>query len=397
MQKKTLDYLSLLPYLFLLSRAVLLLSLPIDGLRGYGDFVHFYRLAGMGLPFIDIWVEFPPIFPAVSALLYQLTGLREHAYDYLLVILLTLCDAANIAIFVRLTKRLYPAGSGWLRAAIYMAILTGLAYGWWFFDPLAVLFLLLSVLWLVEGHAVRTGFALSLGALTKWFPLLLLPVVWKVRPARQALKITAIALLMVVLVYAGLYLLAPEMTRASLFAQGSKGSWETVWALLDGNFQTGNFGPEIERYDPQSAYLARGGPARIPPWLTLIPFAVLGGWLWWKARLNGDRPAIAFLGLTWCLFLLWSPGWSPQWVLYLLPVVLLVLAEREAVLMALALVFINLLEWPLLLSRGYNWGLWLTIPLRTLLLILLAIEFWQVVRNLAADEAVNGVAEQEIV
>jgi hypothetical protein len=79
--------------------------------------------------------------------------------------------------------------------------------------------------------------------------------------------------------------------------------------------------------------------------------------------------------------LLWSPGWSPQWVLYLLPIILLVLPEREALLLSLALVLINLLEWPLLLSRGYNWGLWLTIPGRALLLALLAVECWRVVRG----------------
>jgi hypothetical protein len=71
------------------------------------------------------------------------------------------------------------------------------------------------------------------------------------------------------------------------------------------------------------------------------------------------------------------------------------LPVREAVLMALALVFINLLEWPLLLSRGYNWGLWITIPVRALLLVLLAVEFWTVIRIPASEEAVESVARQE--
>ncbi len=389
-------FLNSLPYIFLLTRAVLLLSLPLEGLRGYGDFLHFYRLAGMGWPFVDLWVEFPPVFPTISALLYQLTGTRQHAYDYVLVLLFTLCDAANIAIFVRLFNRLYPTGNQWLRALVYTAILAGLAYSWWFFDSLAVMFMLLALLWFFEQQDGRTGLALGMGALTKWFPVLFLPVVWKVRPPRQAIKITALALLMLVLVYAGLYLLSPHMTAASLGAQGSKGSWETAWALLDGNFQTGNFGPEIERYDPQVAFTLRGQAPRIPSWLALLPFALLGGWLWWKARLDEERQMLAFFGLTWSLFLLWSPGWSPQWVLYLLPLILLVLPKREALLVALALVFINLLEWPLLLSRGYNWGLWLTIPVRTLLLVLMAVEFWNCIRRPAIENAMTGTAGQEI-
>jgi hypothetical protein len=368
-----------LPLLFLASRFILLLSMSVEGLRGYGDFIHFYRLGRMGLPFLDLWVEFPPLFPFLSTLLAQLAGERQHVYDYLLVILLTLFDAGNIILFARLSGRVYTRGSGWLRALAYTVILIPLAYGWWFFDPISVFFMLLGLYWLLAGRDYPAGVAIGLGALTKWFPALILPLVWKLRPVKQALKISAFSIGWVILVYAGLYTASPSLTFASLSSQGSKGSWESVWALLDGNLQTGNFGPEAERFDAGSARLPRGEPARLPSWLTLIPFVVLGAWLWWKAHLQDDRGAVAFLGLTWCIFLLWSPGWSPQWVLYLLPLILLALPEREALLLSLALVLINLLEWPVMLSRGYNWGLWLTIPVRTVLIVLLAVEFWKTI------------------
>jgi hypothetical protein len=368
-----------LPLLFLASRFILLLSMSVEGLRGYGDFIHFYRLGRMGLPFLDLWVEFPPLFPFLSTLLAQLAGERQHVYDYLLVILLTLFDAGNIILFARLSGRVYARGSGWLRALAYTVILIPLAYGWWFFDPISVFFMLLGLYWLLAGRDYHAGVAIGLGALTKWFPALILPLVWKLRPVKQALKISAFSVGWVILVYAGLYTASPSLTFASLSSQGSKGSWETVWALLDGNLQTGNFGPEAERFDAGAARLPRGEPARLPSWLTLIPFVVLGAWLWWKAHLQDDRGAVAFLGLTWCIFLLWSPGWSPQWVLYLLPLILLALPEREALLLSLALVLINLLEWPVMLSRGYNWGLWLTIPVRTVLIVLLAVEFWKTI------------------
>jgi hypothetical protein len=126
----------------------------------------------------------------------------------------------------------------------------------------------------------------------------------------------------------------------------------------------------------------QGNPPRLPSYLTLLPFLAFGGWLLWRARIENAHSAIAFLGLTWCLFLLWSPGWSPQWVLYLLPLILLTLPYREAALIAILMVFINVLEWPVLLSRGYTWGLWLTVPLRTLLILLLGyIWYRQVIPN----------------
>src|SRR5690606_5748817 len=167
----------------------------------------------------------------------------------------------------------------------------------------------------------------------------------------------------------------------SLGSQAGKGSWETVWALLDGNLGTGNFGPLAERFDPAAALQPQGNPPVVPPWLTLILAGLLGLGLYLRLPRGGPRSAAAFLGMAWCIFLLWSPGWSPQWVLYLLPLIMLVLPEKLGSLMAVTFVLVNLLEWPLLLSRSLNWGLWLTVPLRSLLLVLLSALFWDSLRR----------------
>jgi hypothetical protein len=379
------------PGSFLVVRVILFASLPIEGLRGYGDFVHFYHLAAMGRPFFDLWLEFPPVFPFLSRLIYLLAAGREHTYDYLLAILLTLAQAGSIYIFIRLLNRIYNQIEIQKRTWMYFALLVGLAYGWWYFDPLAVLLMLLALYWVLQDHDKRAGVAIAFGVLVKLFPALVLAVSWRYKAARKALTTTIIAVGLAAIVYLSLYLASPEMTRASLLSQSSKGSWETLWALIDGNLHTGNFGPEAERYDPATAALPRGNPTRISPWLSLAFFTAFGAWLFWKAKpedkekLN-DRSAIAFLGLTWCIFLLWSPGYSPQWVLYLLPLVLLALPFRKSVLMAVTLVLVSLLEWPLLLSRGYFEGLWLVVPLRVLLFVLLAIEFWSVVQQKQSED-----------
>lgn len=72
-------------------------------------------------------------------------------------------------------------------------------------------------------------------------------------------------------------------------------------------------------------------------------------------------------------------------MLFLLPLILLILPQRMAVLFALMLVLVNLLEWPVLLSRGFFWALPLTIGLRTLLLKLLAVSFHQAARSESAS------------
>jgi hypothetical protein len=366
----------LLPIILLLFvRLISLMALPLEGLRGYGDFVHFYQMAGMGWPFFDYWVEFPPIFPLLSAVLFRLGGGQEHIYDYLLAFVLLFSDASALAVFTRLTLRLHGESEGTPRLWMYCAMLAGLAYSWWYFDSLAVLALLLGLNWLLEGREGRAGLAWALGTLTKFFPVLGLAAAWRFRSPRRAALLTLITLSVTVAVWGGLILASPKMTLASLRSQASKGSWETVWALLDGNLHTGNFGPEIERYQANSALLPRGNPPRLSPWLTLPAFAGIGGYFFWRAKLRTDTAVVAFLGLTWCLFLLWSPGYSPQWVLYLLPLILLALPRRFAALMAFTLILVNLLEWPLLLSRGLFWSLWVIVPLRTALIGLLALAF----------------------
>ena len=60
---------------------------------------------------------------------------------------------------------------------------------------------------------------------------------------------------------------------------------------------------------------------------------------------------------------------------------LLALPLRRSVLFILVLSFVNLAEWPVLLSRGLNQWLYLTVPLRTGLFVLLLVDLWGAVRR----------------
>ena len=371
------QYAWFIPLLFFAVRLMMVITFPLEGLLGFGDLRHFYNLAQMGLPFIDYWVEFPPVFPFLSSLLYTLAGVHEHAYFYMLVIILSIAQSATIYVFIKLCGEIYQGMAAVWRIFLYTLITLGLSYGWWYFDPLAVLFTLLGIYFVLKGRDSLAGCALAAGILVKFFPLLVIPAVWRFRGVKRALKITLIAIGISAFVYLGLYMISPDHTAASLASQLNKGSWETVWALLDGNYDTGNFGPLRERLDAGRAFNLQGNPARISPLITLTVFLLVGAWLFYRARLDEPVHFIAFTGLTWCIFLIWSPGWSPQWVLYLIPFILLTLDERHAILMSVILILVNLLEWPVLLSRGYPWGLLLTIPIRTLVMFLLAWLWYQ--------------------
>jgi len=89
------------------------------------------------------------------------------------------------------------------------------------------------------------------------------------------------------------------------------------------------------------------------------------------------QDTVTFTTLTFLIFILWSKGWSPQWQTFLIPLILLTLPQARALLFIIALSFINFLEWPIILSRGLNELLPLTILTRTLLLALLTLTIYR--------------------
>jgi len=369
--------------LFFASRLIILLSLPLEGVRSYGDFWNFYYLAGLGRPFRDIWIEFPPLFPFLSRGIYLLVGGREHAYVYLSVLVFSLIQAVTIYLFQCLAEEIWGKDEGLQRTFIYALLILGLFYGWAYFDCLAVFLALLGLYLAVKSRSLAAGIVLGLGGLVKWFPLLVLPSLWKWLEAKKATRVILSALLVLLIVWGALYVASPSLTKASILSQGAKGSWESVWALIDGNLQTGNFNPDANRLDPTTATLSAGNPALIPPWITLLFFGGFGLYLLWKAQLQALSQVSAFSGLTLVLFFLWSPGYSPQWVLYLIPFILLSFEKKRSILLGLVILLVNLLEWPLLLSRGMFQFLPGLIILRTFTYLIVGLWFAELVQKVS--------------
>ena len=252
---------------------------------------------------------------------------------------------------------------------VYFGLLSFTSYSWWYFDMIPVCLMLAAIYTFIRQKDTATGVWLGIGILTKWFPLLLLPAMFRFRKLKSFLKITAIALGLTVAVWGILYIVSPQMTRASLQSQPSRSSWQTVWALIDGNMTTGAFVPVEERIWTEAATFERGNPAVIPSWITLMVFGGLGLWIVIKSKIKDYADVISLIGITWALFLIWSPGWSPQWILYLLPIILLTMPVNRSFLFCFILLLVTYIEWPTLLPHNLFSGLWLIVPLRLLILI----------------------------
>lgn len=363
-----------------MGRILFFLAFIPDGLHGFGDFpIYFENAALPGLPYFQYWSEYPPIYAWTIELIYWISQGNQFLFVFILYLLLTLAGSISIWLVGKIVLLLYGEEKQTLwRVSVFFGFLAFTAYSWWYFDLIPVTMMLAAIYYILKEKDTQAGIWLGLGILTKWFPILLLPAIFRIRSFKKFLKISLIAIGLTVIVWGLHYALSPTMTLASLQSQPSRGSWQTIWALVDGNMTTGAFLPIVEKMNPEMATFRMGNPAVIPSWLTLIVFVLLGLWLLFRIDAQKKLGLLAMIGITWVLFLIWSPGWSPQWVLYLLPLICLSLPVSQSILLSFGLFFISLIEWPVLLSHHYFASLWVIVPVRLLLFVLLILAWNQV-------------------
>ncbi len=378
--------LGLILALFISARLMLLMVWPAENLTLYGDYQYHFDLAALSsrgyLPFIHYWSEHAPVFPFINLIPYWLSGGIFKNYVLLASLVLLAFEAGALTLLYWLAAanrgESDAAQIGWVYIALFVPVFLWLRT----FDAITAFFVLLALLAVQRDRPWLAGLAIGLGTMTKLLPILLLATVWRMRGRRAALVSGLVAVLVIVAILGPLLALSPDYTLASLQAQAGKSSWETVWALLDGNVaNTGNFGPIIDHFDPAKAGQILYNPSRVSPWLAAIPFALLGLFLFTRPVVRGAEDGAIFTALALVLSCLWSKGWSPQWQMFLIPLIFLSLPLRRAVMFVVVLGFVNLLEWPVILSRGLTQILPLPILARTLLFVLLAWELYVQMRQ----------------
>jgi hypothetical protein len=123
-----------------------------------------------------------------------------------------------------------------------------------------------------------------------------------------------------------------------------RSAWETIWAVLEGYYGFGFVNGD--RLNPAETNFAIYPP--VLPWgIITLAFGVLYIFFFlMRADFKRPRHVTAFTGLTVVFFLLYSKGYSPQFLVYLLPFVLLLLPNLAGVTYALILTLLNVLEQP---------------------------------------------------
>lgn len=339
----------------------LVLLRPGGFIYDYSDYIFYHliaRYAAEGFyPFVHYWMEYPPLWPWINVELYRLSLLvpvwedPRLAHSVLIGLALLPFDLGGLVLLHRLAERLWGAARATWLASVWALLFMPLYIWSGWFDPILLFLLLLGTWFLVAGRPAAAGLVAGFGAMVKLIPALVLVAgvqVWRRRGAPlsgwaspSALCALAVFVLVVIAISLPFLLINRAMLLAMLHSLISRAPWETVWALVDGRYGFGVVG--ADRFDP--AAVAAAPPSRVPWPLVHLAFGALGLWLWtrpWNWR--EPRVQVAFTGLLVTLFLLWSRGWSPQFLAWLLPWLLLVWPDGRGVLMALVLSALNVAE-----------------------------------------------------
>jgi len=388
----------------------------------------FYAAWGLTVPmgyttFIDLWTAYPPLFPALMLPVFEWSSriapwVEPRLFFHVLFGLeLLLFEIGNFILIYRLARRLetdQPDNNSpqppynpttlhvplSLKATVFYALLFAPVYtllGW--FEAMPLFFLLLGLDLLLSrrrGLWIASAMAAALGFLVKLTPMMLVPVAVRWFGARLSfdavrrewfnrhsqgnlLKPTIYALVFAgVVIGIGLPLVHFDASLAlsSFTVNSIRPPWQSVWALLDGYYGFGLVPVDMRNLRG----LSEGGQwsSSLPwTWITL-GFALLYLWLYTRPYdWRRIRTPVVFTAVSVIWLFLYSKGWSPQFVVWVLAFVVLLRADMVGVLLAVMLTLLNVLESSvfLILLPNEQWIMTTTVLARTALLLLLAIDF----------------------
>ena len=342
--------------------------------------------AGGAYPFVNYWVEYPPFFPWLSVLAYKLSALlpswidQRFWFNLALHGLIIPFDIANVVLIYHLSKRVNGAGlatkSAWLYAILFVPFLVVL--GW--FESIALCFTLLALWAILSDRPILAGVAIGAGILVKPYAALIGAVALLIylrknkRTLIQLVKLIAAGAVTLVLGLSPFLIAAPQMVLAHLDTLMTLPGWSSPYALIDGVIK--HVDPNVaDRFDVALA-VSPLVPSRIPWGIVTAAFGVIYLVILWRAikhvsSLRGDRrstkqsstatgiasptalamtesrTAIGLAALTFIFYLLWSKGFSPQWLLYLIAFLCILLPTFLGTVLIAVLEMLYVIEWPI--------------------------------------------------
>ena len=398
----------LLLSLFITFRAFILLAYRPGGhILDFSDYYFYQEFAQMDrqgyVPYKTLWTTYPPLFPTLMINMWRLSNLLPpwefHHLWFRLMFggTLLIFETGNFILIYLISLKLYPSQKHHdaslkvvgIYACLFVPVYT--LTGW--FESYPLFFYLLSLYLLIQRRPYLSAFFSGVGFMVKLIPLLLIPLGVRVMPIKstwarlkikwlnldidlwEVAKYATVFIITVTAIGYPFYKLNPDLILSPFRMTGFRLPWETVWALLEGNYDYGIIPLDMRNLTWPPPEM----PQSTLPWLWItVGFTFIYTFLYTR-HIKWQQPhvMVAFAGLTYCMFLLYSKGYSPQWLIWLLVFSSILLPNMRGVMYAIILSTTNIIESNIffIIFPDEHWLLATTILIRTGLIIILPLEF----------------------
>lgn len=386
--------------LFTAFRAMALFAFRPGGLvLDFSDFYwyrEFAQLTRQGYyPYINLWTTYPPLFPYLMIGIWWVSTLLPPWefpnlwFTLLLGGVFLLFEVGNFALLYAIAARIGDV-RGALRTAWFYGLLFVPVYtltGW--FESYPLFFFLLGLYLFLRGRPLWSAVTCGVGFMIKLIPVVLLPVGLRMPRVEKrlitlpylnfrfdplhALLYMGIFILTVILIGLPFYLLHPRLVWGSFVISNARAPWETVWALLEGKYDYGIIPLDMRdlSWQPTAAM------GHLPwPIITLV-FAAIFLFVYTRPiAWQQPRAVVAFTGFAVCLFMLYSKGYSPQWLGWVLVFIAILLPNLRGAFYAVVTSWVNLIEANVffIVVPDEHWLLIMTVGIRTLIFIMVGLE-----------------------
>jgi len=387
--------------LFTAFRAMALFAFRPGGLvLDFSDFYwyrEFAQLTRQGYyPYANLWTTYPPLFPYLMIGVWRISTLLPPWefpnlwFTLLLGGVFLLFEVGNLVLLYAIATRISDTHNAlrtvWFYGLLFVPVYT--LTGW--FESYPIFFFLLGLYLLLRGRPLWSAVICGFGFMIKLIPAVLLPVGLCASRMEKRLLITLPRLnltldplhiflylgsfaLTVILIGLPFYLLNPRLVWGPFVISNTRAPWETLWALLEGKYDYGTIPLDMRdlSWQPTTA------PGHLPWPLITLAFAAVFLFVYTRSiEWHQPRSMVAFAGFAVCLFMLYSKGYSPQWLGWMLVFIALLLPNLRGVFYAVVVSLANLIEANVffIIVPDEHWLLVMTVGTRTLIFVMVGLE-----------------------
>jgi len=346
-----------------------------------------YLFENNSLPYIDYREGYPPL----GFLIYMPIAYLANKNPVLFAYGMRIVNAVFLYLSLILTYLILYEVRGRRKAilgSIIFVVLPSMIVSRFSNDIIALFFTLLAIRFMISRRATLTGLTIGLAFMIKGFPaLLIIPALRWFKELKTRYKLLFSTFLVVYFLSLPFLIADPFMYISTFIHHGTRGPWETIWALIDGWQSHGGFiHPDFDQffyhYQLLNIYPLLPNDHAFYAWrysflstfllgcelaMILVSYLLIGECKDGKTLLRGA-------GLTIIGYILFFKGYSPQFTAFVLPFILVSLSGFWMVFLSVLLDIATELQ-----SFAWNPDIWLThdlhLPILTSAIIIRTIVF----------------------